>query len=71
MPSLLGAYLLAGLLTAPFVYSMLSGFEQGWFTPPAGYGAGLLTVVAPGSILVAGAGGVGATIARAFPDLVA
>jgi hypothetical protein len=71
VPALLGAYLLAGLLTAPFVYYLLSGFHQGSFSPPGGYVADLLTFVAPAGILAAGAGGVGAAIARTFPDLVA
>ncbi len=67
----ISAYVLAGIITAPFVYYLLTGFQKGSFASPASFTADLLTFVAPtGSVLVGGAG-VASAITRAFPGLAA
>jgi hypothetical protein len=68
---LVGAYCLGGLLTAPFVYYLLTGFHAATFTSPSSYVADLLNFVVPTSGSTAGAGGLASALSRDFPTLIA
>jgi hypothetical protein len=47
VPFVAWSYLLAALLTAPFVYYVLAGFRKGAYNPPDAFHADLLNLVVP------------------------
>ena len=65
-PSLAGSYLVAGILTAPFVYYLLSGFQGDAIHPPQDYVTDLLNFVVPTRLSLSGQGWA-ESIARNFP----
>jgi hypothetical protein len=66
---LVSAYLFGGLITAPFVYYLLTGFYGSSFASPRHYSADLLNFAAPPSVVVSGAAGVASAISRQLPLL--
>jgi hypothetical protein len=58
------AYLLAALVTAPFVYYLVTDFHAGAFHPPDKWGNDLLNFVVPTKILLAGDGPVESVSSR-------
>jgi len=63
---LVGAYVLAAVLTAPFVYYLLAGFHGEPFHHPSAYNTDLLNFVVPTRLTLAGLGWAD-SIARRFP----
>jgi hypothetical protein len=61
-----GSFLLAGILTAPFDYYLLTGFHSEAFHPPSDFVADLANVVVPTKLVLAALGWAG-SIARNFP----
>ncbi len=66
IPPLIGASLVAALLTAPFVYYAITGFQSGAFHPPADYVTDLLNFVVPTKLALASLGWA-TSLARRFP----
>ncbi len=63
---LLGSYALGALLTAPFLYYLLSGFQRGGFTASDRFVADLANFAVPTKVTLI-AGGWAAALARRFP----
>jgi len=63
---LAGAYVLAGILTAPFVYYLLTGFQTRAIHPPQDYVTDLLNFVVPTRLSLSGQGWA-ESIAEHFP----
>ncbi len=63
---LAGSYLLAGILTAPFVYYLLTGFQKSAIHPPQDYVTDLLNFVVPTKLTLSGQGWA-ESISRNFP----
>jgi hypothetical protein len=69
LPNLLGAYLLAGLLVAPFLYYLVTGFQKRDFSGATGNTADLVNFVVPPNY-VAAAGEATSRLSRSFPNIV-
>src|SRR5262249_48608828 len=67
---LAGAYVVGGLITAPFVYYALTGFHGSSFTPPSRFVADLLSFATPPGNVLSGSAGIASAIARGLPHLV-
>ena len=61
-----GAFLAAGILTAPFDYYLLTGFHSEAFHPPSDFVADLANIVVPTKLVLVAHGWAG-SIARNFP----